>query len=561
MTLHQSAAWVRTVRSTAALEPFGDAVPRAPAAPTISLGEVASALRRRWLPLALWLALCLALAGWYLHTAATEFTASATVLLEPRRPAGPPPPPAVQSVVQVLDVAQAESQIQVIRSERVLAAVFDTLDLERAPELAARGPGLRDRVAAMLGRADTAPPMPADTKARAYQAFEERVSVRRLGQSYVLEVSYRAGSPDQAARIANAVTAQYLKAQIDTKAAAAEQGTEYLQGRITALKAEQAAALQGVRDGRIPDMQFSDADARVIGAALRPLGKSSPKTGLILAFALTFGGLSGLLAVAARHALDRTFRRRQQVWPALGVECVGVLPKLPRPRGGRAPQARTALLEQAVSDPASPFAQAFRAVRTSILPPDRRRCAIGIVSWSPGEGRTTVAANLAAVMAVAREAVALIDGDVRNPALTRARAPEGTSDTDATRSGPGAPDLPATAREPGTPMLVSVAGVDGACEADGDLGSTRMRDFFARLRTTGDMVFDLPPLGTSPDALALASCLDGIVLVIEAGRTTIEEAAEVVRAMRAVGIPVLGAILNKAEPVAERSRRRARSRP
>lgn len=545
MTIEPPRAWPRPLPTPDGIEP-GAPLPHLPPAPSFDIGEVAGAVWRRRLPLGIWLVLCLALAGWYLRVAPITYTASTMVILEPRQALGPPPSTAQAVTAQSLDVAQAESQIQVIRSERILASVFDVLNLQDAPEFADRGPGLRERLAIALGLADPAPVDAADARARAFQAFTDRVGVRRLGQSYVLEVSYQAASPEQAARVANATAVQYIKAQIDVKAAAALQGTEYMRGRILNIEAEQRAASEGVRDGRIPDMLFSDADARIIGAALRPLSKSSPKSGLIVAFALTFGLVTGLLAVAVRHALDRTLNTRRQVRETLGLECLGDLPRVGRGRDLK----RNGLLPLAhltTDQPNGPFASSLRNIRTGLLlaMPNRKR-SLGIVSWGHGEGRSTVAINLAYLLSVPSNTVELVDADLHNPALTAVLAPQATAGLNEVlldEADPqGGVSLPLSPNLGFIPAVRAMAAPDPNL----NLGSERMRTLLGRLGTTRDVVIDLPPLASGSDARALSPHLDGIVLVVEAGRTTIEEALEAVRLLRASQGRVVGVILNKA---------------
>ena len=531
--------------------------------PLTTLGDMVATVWQHRRPLGLWIAACLALAGWHLHVTPPEFSASATVILEPRRQSSSAQDGGGASFQPTLDSAQAESQIQVIKSERILANVFDVLDMRNAPEFAPRGPSLRQRAMAALGLAaepDVVGPEQAvaDSRTRAFQAFADRVGVRRVGQSYVLEVSYRADSAVQAARIANAVTSAYILSQIDQKAAAAHNGAEYLQGRISDIKTEQEAALDGVRQGRIPTVQFPDADARVIGAALRPLGKASPQTALVIAFALSFGLLTGLLAVAVRHALDRTLKSRAQIRHALGVECLGILPDVGRTREMRSTRRPAGLTRAVMTDPESRFAHAVRATRTAVLlsTPRHRGRAIGLVSWSHGEGRTTLASNLAHLMSVSGTPVELIDGDLRNPTLTSLLAPRSAAGlNEALLDHDGLSRL-ASVRLSDALGFVPAVAAGRISEPNHYLGSPEMVGLLARLTAGRDVVVDLPPLGTSCDALALSPVLDGVVLVVEAGRTTVEEALDALRVLRTAHAKVLGVVLNRARPAGSQPRRR-----
>ena len=531
--------------------------------PLTTLGDMVATVWQHRRPLGLWVAFCLAVAAWYLHVTPPEYSASATVILEPRRQSVSAQDGAAVAYPPTLDSAQAESQIQVIKSERILANVFDVLDMRAAPEFAPRGPSLKERLMASFGlggKPDVASPeqAEADARARAFQAFSDRVGVRRVGQSYVLEVSYRADTAAQAARIANAVTSAYILSQIDQKAAAAHNGAEYLQGRISDIKTEQEAALDGIRQGRIPTIQFPDADARVIGAALRPLGKASPQTALVIAFALSFSLLTGFLAVAVRHALDRTLKSRGQIRQALGVECLGILPDVGRTRELRAVRRPGALTRAVMTDPESRFAQALRATRTAVLlsTTGHRGRAIGLVSWSHGEGRTTLASNLAHLMAVSGTPVELIDGDLRNPALTALLAPRSASGlNEALLDHDGLSRL-ASVRLSESLGFVPAVAAGRVSEPNLYLGSPEMVALLSRLTAGRDVVVDLPPLGTSCDALALSPVLDGVVLVVEAGRTTVEEALDALRVLRTAQARVLGVVLNRARPAGAQPRRR-----
>ena len=532
---------------------LAEAVPHRDEPPLTTLGDMAAVVGRRWRPLSMWLLACLAAAIWYLHTTPPEFTATATVILEPRRQTVATTDGSSANYPPTLDSAQAESQIQVIKSERILASVFDLLDLRHAPEFVDHGPSLKDRLVAALGlsppsTAGDAAGSEADARIRAFQAFSDRVGVRRVGQSYVLEVSYRARSAVQAARIANAVTSAYLLAQVDQKAAAAHNGAEYLEGRISDIKSEQEAALEGVRQGRVPTIQFPDADARIIGAALRPLGKSSPQTALVVVFALSFGLLTGLLVVAVSRALDRTVSTRAQVRHALGVECLGVFPDASRHREMRSTRRVAALGRAVVVAPNSRFAQSVRAVRTAILVRfgSQQGRSIGVVSWSHCEGRTTVASNIAYVISASGSPVHLVDGDLRHPTLTTQFAPHsasGLSEVLSDRDGSSGFTIVDV-----TPTLsfLPAVGAGHSSEPNLYLGAPEVVELLSELRASRDVVIDLPPLGTSSDAQALCPFLDGVVLVVEAGRTRVEEALDALQALRAANATVLGIVLNKA---------------
>ena len=543
MSVQQPQSWSRSIDATTKLEHTA-ALTTKHLQPSFDFSEIASAVWRSRVLLLFWLLFCAALAAWYLSVTPSTYTASSMVILESRQVIGPSTSTLQSSTAQILDTGQAESQIQVIRSERILSAVFDILNLENDTSFVGQGPTIFDRLTTALGFVKNKSRETSDSRSLAFQAFSDRVNVRRLGQSYVLEVSFQSGSAEQAARISNAIAVQYIKAQIDVRAAATLQGTEYLRGRIVNIEAEQRAASDGVREGRIPDMLFSDADARIIGAALRPLSPSSPKRGLIYSFAIIFGLLTGLLATVIRHITTRTLNNRRQVRRIIQVECFGVLPKVAseriRKQGGPLPLARIA-----GNKPNSLFALRLRNIRTAIFlaTPATGRRVIGVTSYNYNEGRSTVAANLAYILSTSSSSVELIDTDFENPNLTSVFAESsriGLADLQFT-------DRHIETRIPLSPTLsfMPAGGIDRGEEFNFYLGSEQMAGLLKRLRTTCDVVLDLPCLSANSDALAVSKHLDAVVLVVEAGRTKIDEAIEAVRVLQAAHVPVVGVILNK----------------
>ncbi len=199
--------------------------------------------------------------------------------------------------INILDAAQADSRLQIIRSERLLRFVFDTLNLGATAEFQAAKPSWRQD---LLERVfPKRPQTPERVAAEAFQSFMDRVNVRRVGQSYVIEVSYRASDPVVATQTVNSITSAFLWDRI----VSSQRGSEYLQNRIVGIKTQVDAALAGLRDGLIPDVRFPDADARVISAAIEPTGKSSPQSGLIILFASAFGLTTGLGVVVLDQCL------------------------------------------------------------------------------------------------------------------------------------------------------------------------------------------------------------------------------------------------------------------
>ena len=514
----------------------------------LSLAEGLRVLRRGWRSIALWLILCCGAAILYLSVTPPTFVGTSLVILEARRASTGADISAAASAT--LDSAQAESQLQVVKSERILSVVFDRLDLAHASEFANQAPGWRERSLATIesifpALKDRLPPLPPpsaeERQARAFQSFTDRVSVRRIGQSYVLEISYRAPTAAEAARLTNSITAAYISDQIDLKAAAAKRGAEFLQERLAVLKDEQDAAAVAIRDGVVPAMHFPDSDARIISAARVPLGKSYPQTMLLLVFAAVCGLFIGCAVIIVRHSFERTIRTAHQVWRLFNLECLGEIPLVRQRRGNIVPY------DLIVTCPESPFAGAVRAAHTAIVSGTREgqpRC-IGLVSCHSREGTSTLAANLAYFLASAGNDAILVDADLQHPTLSRALVPEaglGLSEAlvhpadlaklTSTSVSPGLAVIPAKGRfEPDTPNRF--------------LGSPQMGQLLDRLRQEGSVIIDLPALADTSHAQAIGRLLDAVVIVVACGRTTTDDLAKAVRSLEGAGANLAGVILNR----------------
>ena len=73
-----------------------------------------------------------------------------------------------------------------------------------------------------------------------------------------------------------------------------------------------------------------------------------------------------------------------------------------------------------------------------------------------------------------------------------------------------------------------------------------MRQIVADLQHHASVIVDLPALSRSSDAQAVGQMLDGVIVVVEAGRTTVDEVADCLTALRSAHTAVLGVVLNGA---------------
>ena len=309
----------------------------------VGLVEVLLFLRRHSGRLFLGAMLGAALGVVYLLFAEPVYTASAKLLLEPQKPyfQGQPAP-----IVPTVDSAQIESEIQILRSEQIVRTVIDTLGLSSDPEFGRSRSSALERIfaqgqAAVSAQADAVigafkhgAPTEAGTGANAgassqapdeapakdtlerdpvvpvLAAFDSRMGARRLGLSYVIEISFWSTDPAKAAKVTNAIAAAYIRDQLEGKLRGAEQGSEFREGPIVALRKRIDAAASSIQSGVLEVGAFPAGDARVITAASIPLGKSWPKRGLTMAVSVLLGLAAGLCAGMFSDALRRVSRVR-----------------------------------------------------------------------------------------------------------------------------------------------------------------------------------------------------------------------------------------------------------
>lgn len=263
------------------------------------------AVRRNSLLLLFWVLACASSGTFYAISAKPEYISFARLVLQPRHIAIDGPENLRYYHQIALDDEQAETELEVLRSERLLRPFFERLHLAGELELQGGQNGFWSALARTLS--SFAPTATAySEEAGAFAAFSDRVRSRRLGLSYVIEMSYRGRSAAEAAKIVNGVVASYLRNRI---ALANEKGSApYRTSRVGMILAQLATADEAIKNGSVPATYLPDSDVRLLGPALVLQSKVYPKNWALLVLASGFGLISGLLLILI---LDRGAGRRQ----------------------------------------------------------------------------------------------------------------------------------------------------------------------------------------------------------------------------------------------------------
>lgn len=202
----------------------------------------------------------------------------------------------------------------------------------------------------------------------------------------------------------------------------------------------------------------------------------------------------------------------------------------------------------AATAPRSLAAEAYRTLRTNIQfsSLDRELRTILVTSAGPGEGKSTVLANLAVVIAESGRRVVAVDCDLRRPNLhTLFRLDDVPGITTMMLEEGSPPPLKATP----VPRLSLIASGPLPPNPAELLGSDRFARIIGRLRDEADVVlFDSPPITAASDAAVLAARVDGVLLVVDSGRTRRDLAAQAKAQLERVGAHLLGVVLMNVKP-------------
>lgn len=322
---------------------------------------------------------------------------------------------------------------------------------------------------------------------------------------------------------------------------------------------------------------FPITEARLISLADTPLTKSFPKTPLVLLLTTAIGLVASFGVASLREIWDRVFRSSEQVEEALNTNCLAMLPRLNAPPAlseeRRAAEVSASasseiglmqlqpMLNHVLDEPFSQFTEGLRAVKvaTDFKGVLKSHKVIGLTSTLPHEGKSTVAANYAQLIAHGGAHAILIDADLRNPTLSRQLGLDGPGLVDVVGGRRSIDDVLMHDPRSGLSLLSSGAH-SKMLHTNELLASDAMRHLIETLRQSYDyVVVDLPPLIPVIDARAATNFIDSYLFVVEWGRTRIDAAKHGLSNAPEVYERLLGVVINKVDMSAIRRYERYRS--
>jgi len=428
---------------------------------------------------------------------------------------------------------RAQTDVQLIRSRPVLQEAIAKLQLNLTP----------DQVAGSVSASLIPNTQLIEIKVNWPNRQQAAALVDAIGQAFITQNQARSRGTTQASR-------DYLQSQLGS----AEQQIADTQAQVTELQNEpkspaQQADIAGAQTKlanlesaystiarNLQEMQLADAASAASIDLVEPAVVSTqpftPRTKINVVLSAVLGLIVSAGFVLATGYLDDTVATTERVFGASGFPTLGTLLS-----------SRDQELDQASIE-----AEAYRILRTNLAYGSSQHSwrSLLITSPSHGEGKTTVACNLAIILAQDGKRVTLVDLDLRAPAIQRLMGlppGKGVSNVLAGENDPAA-YLQAT---PFENLKVLTAGPFSPTPAE-LLGSPRLTQLISRLLADTDIVIlDSPPALAVADPTIVAARVDATLLIVDAKRTRARQLKSARESLERVGAHVLGVVINRAD--------------
>jgi succinoglycan biosynthesis transport protein ExoP len=388
----------------------------------------------------------------------------------------------------------------------------------------------------------------------------EELSVSGQPESNIVNVSATATSPPLAAHIANTYTNLFVSEQQNSNHQYYSAALSLVNKQLAALPPQQSAgsaglALQERAQSLAVLAELQSGTVQVAQAATIPISPSSPKLARNTVIGAVLGLLLGLLLVFLVERFDPRISEPTDLEAIYGVPLLGVVAEsraLAHLADGRAQRSGGARAELPASDE-----EAFQLIRAHLryFNVDRELRVLLVASPTRGDGKTTVAVQLAVAAAGAGSSVLLLESDLRRPTVARQLDLE---------SGPGIADVligSASLSEATQSILldepigvigqeprldVLVAGFSLPPNPGKLIESNAMEIMLSEARSEYDLVvIDTPPLSAVSDAFSLLPKVDGVIVVGWVGSNRRDAAERLHQTLEGADAPVLGVVANR----------------
>ena len=317
-------------------------------------------------------------------------------------------------------------------------------------------------------------------------------------------------------------------------------GEKFVQYGVLKREAETSRELFGAIVKRIKEQGITQdiktVTVWVIEKAEVPASPAKPNKFRNILFGLVIGLLGGVGLAFFVEYLDNTVKSAEDIEQRFDVPVLGTIELLDEQKG---PADDVVLRE-----PHANIAENYRAIRTSIMlsTADKPPKHILVTSIAPQEGKTSIAVNLAAILAQSGNNVLLMDADLRRPRLRRIFGIETDSGLSTYLAGTSDIEFFTPKGVEHLQVLPSGPVPPNPSEL---IGSKHLQKLLDSLEEEFDfVVWDSPPLFAAAETLVLSKMLSGTIIVARAGKTTHKELERGIKSLRDIEARVLGIIIN-----------------
>jgi tyrosine-protein kinase Etk/Wzc len=286
----------------------------------------------------------------------------------------------------------------------------------------------------------------------------------------------------------------------------------------------------------------------IIDPAVMPLKPVLPKKRQNGVVALVASLLMALLLSFLIEHLDRSLKSEEELKKLLDVPVLGLIPRFDTTgrRNGLVNGNGAADRLVTRDEPHSPVSEAFRLLRANLrfVEVDGTLKTIMVTSPTPGDGKTTIVANLSVELAAREDKVLVVDTDFKIPAVHRIfNLSQHPGVSDVLTKGTGFRTV--LQRVEGVPNLHVMTAGPIPPNSSELLGSSRMKKLMEELGNEYErIIFDVPPVLAATDPLDLACDLDGVLVVLKAGETDRRAILRMRDILDNTRIRIIGSILN-----------------
>ena len=368
-----------------------------------------------------------------------------------------------------------------------------------------------------------------------------------------IQIEVTSGSPKAAAEAANGLALGVIDDRRDRTVSRARRALRAAQSQLPRRGATQVPT-DTVTAQRVQQLRqivaTADGDADLATRATTPGAPSSPRPKRDAVIGGFAGLLLGFVLAMVREQLDRRLKSSRDLEDLFDLP---VLANIPRSRAFS--KANGAALEQL--PPAE--GEAFQMLRANLrfLPTDKELRSVVVTSPGVGDGKSTIAMNLAKADAAVGKKVILIEADMRRPKLGSLMGIRDTTGLATYLADPSVSLVDVSKRVPvanrtngaGEPLTMDVV-VSGSVPGNPSelINSERMLGLLDEATSGYDLVVvDTAPVGVVADAIPLMSKATAVVIVGRVGRITSSEADALRAQLQRIDAPTYGLVANFAD--------------